>query len=429
MIRRLFGLPLWTPLKDRLFRRLFLGENLAMLADQMFLIALTLLVLRVAGPGAELGSVLAVASIPGAAFMLVGGWVSDRFPPAAVLVVSNAGRALLMAVLAGVVLSDATKLWHLYVLAGALGLLDAFHYPAALSVVPSVVAGKRLVSANSLVQGAEQVSGLVGPALAAAAVASFGLGFTFAAFALMFLATSVVSFSVARGVKKRRIAGVAAGATGRSGLGAGRTSAEGNPSVGIGGGIVEGVCYAWGDPLIRTMLFVLAAINLAVIGPAVVGGVVLAEARLGGAGSLGLLFSAFGGGSLVGLLAAGSAETPRRRGAMMLGATALIGVSLGSLGFVPNLLFASAAAGIMGVGSGYLGVVLISWLQERVEPALRGRVMSLVMFCVVALDPVSYALAGFLVGVDLALVFVAAGALLMATAILGAASRGVRSFD
>lgn len=429
MIRRLFGLPLWTPLKDRLFRRLFLGENLAMLADQMFLIALTLLVLRVAGPGAQLGSVLAVASIPGAVFMLVGGWVSDRFPPAAVLVFSNAGRAVLMAVLAGVVLSDAAELWHLYALAGTLGLLDAFHYPAALSVVPSVVEEKKLVSANALVQGAEQVSGLVGPALAAATVASFGLGFTFAAFALMFLATSVVSFSVARGVKKRRTAGGAAWATGGGGLGTGRTSSEGTPSVGLGGGIVEGVRYAWGDPLIRTMLLVLAAINLAVIGPAVVGGVVLAEARLGGAGSLGLLFSAFGGGSLVGLLAAGAAGTPRRRGATMLGATALIGVSLGSLGFVPNLLFASAAVGIMGIGSGYLGVVLISWLQERVEPALRGRVMSLVMFCVVALDPVSYALAGFLVGTDLALVFVAAGVLLIATALLGTASRVVRDFD
>jgi MFS family permease len=93
VIGRLLGLSLWLPLKDRLFRRLFVGEGVALLADQMFLISLTLLVLEVAGPGAQLGSVLAVASIPGALLMLVGGWVSDRFPPAAVLVVSNAGRA------------------------------------------------------------------------------------------------------------------------------------------------------------------------------------------------------------------------------------------------------------------------------------------------------------------------------------------------
>ena len=411
MIGRLLGLSLWLPLKDRLFRRLFVGEGVALLADQMFLISLTLLVLEVAGPGAQLGSVLAVASIPGALLMLVGGWVSDRFPPATVLVVSNAGRAALMAVLAWIVLSDAVQLWHLYVLAGALGLLDAFHYPASLSVIPSLVEKRKLEAANALIQGAEQISGLVGPALAAAAAASLGLGATFAGFTLMFLATSVLVFTVARGARKR-------------------PDAEGaqNPSA-PGGGILEGLRYAWRDPLLRTMLFVLAAINLAAIGPMIVGGAVLAEERLGGAGSLGVLFSAFGGGSLVGLLVVGAAGRPRRRGATMLGATALIGLGLGALGFVPGLVSACAAAVAMGVGAGYLGVVLVSWLQERAEPALRGRVMSLVMFCVVALDPVSYALAGVLVARSLTLTFVAAGTLMLAAVLFGAASSPVRKFD
>ena len=82
-----------------------------------------------------------------------------------------------------------------------------------------------------------------------------------------------------------------------------------------------------------------------------------------------------------------------------------------------------------GRGAGYLGVVLVSWLQERVEPALRGRVMSLVMFCVVALDPVSYALAGALVARSLTLTFVAAGTLMLLTTLLGALSGPVRKFD
>lgn len=125
-----------------------------------------------------------------------------------------------------------------------------------------------------------------------------------------------------------------------------------------------------GDSLLRTMLFVLAAINLAAIGPMIV-----------------------------------------------------------ALGFVPGLVSACAAAVAMGVGAGYLGVVLVSWLQERAEPALRGRVMSLVMFCVVALDPVSYALAGVLVARSLTLTFVAAGTLMLAAVLFGAASSPVRKFD
>lgn len=386
MIGRLLSLPLWRPLRDRTFRRLFLGEGLALLADHAFFIALTLLVLEVAGPGAALGAVLAVASVPGAALMVVGGWVSDRFPPAAVLVVSNAGRSALLAVLAALVLSDAARIPHLYVLAGALGVLDAFHFPAALSVVPSVVEEEDLGAANALIQGAEQTGMVAGPALAAAASASLGLGTTFGVLALMFLATSAVALSVARSAS--------GGARGGS---KGREPAAEPQGRSLAGDIAEGMSYAWRDPPIRAMLFLLAAINLAAVGPVVVGGAVLAEARLGGAGYLGVLFSVFGVASLVGLLLAGSAGRPRRRGATMLGTTALFGLGLGSLGFAPGLLAASASSAVAGLGSGYLGVVLVSWLQERAEPALRGRVMSLVVFCSVAFDAVSYALAGALV--------------------------------
>ena len=69
------------------------------------------------------------------------------------------------------------------------------------------------------------------------------------------------------------------------------------------------------------------------------------------------------------------------------------------------------------------------WLQERAEPGLIGRVMSLAMFSEVALDPISFALAGILVGIKLTAMFVGAGALLLLTATLGAASRTMREVD
>jgi len=85
------------------FRRLFAGEGIAVFADQMLMVALTLLALWVAGPGFALGSVLAVAAIPGALLMPLGGWVSDRFSPAGVLLLCGIGRTLLASVLASVV--------------------------------------------------------------------------------------------------------------------------------------------------------------------------------------------------------------------------------------------------------------------------------------------------------------------------------------
>ena len=99
-----------------------------------------------------------------------------------------------------------------------------------------------------------------------------------------------------------------------------------------------------------------------------------------------------------------------------------------ALGFVPNLFLAATLVVGMGVGAGYLGVVLMAWLQERSKPSLRGRVMSLMMFAAVAVDPLSYALMGVLSELDLRIMFAAAGSLLTLAALLGAASRTVRSF-
>ena len=58
---------------------------------------------------------------------------------------------------------------------------------------------------------------------------------------------------------------------------------------------------------------------------------------------------------------------------------------------------------------------------------MTGRVMRLMMFAAVAVDPLSYALMGALSGLNLMIMF-AAGSLLVMGALLGAASRTVRSF-
>lgn len=80
----------------------------------------------------------------------------------------------------------------------------------------------------------------------------------------------------------------------------------------------------------------------------------------------------------------------------------------------------------MGVADGYLGVVLVAWLQQRTDPARLGRVMSVVVFVAVALDPVSYALAGVLLAVDAGLLLPLSGALTVAVALAGTATPALR---
>lgn len=112
-----------------------------------------------------------------------------------------------------------------------------------------------------------------------------------------------------------------------------------------------------------------------------------------------------------------------------LSLTGVLGIVVAAIAFVPNLAVAVALAIAIGGTASFLGVITISWLQERAEPGLLGRVMSLAMFSAVALDPISFVLAGILVGINLTAMFVGTGALLLFTTILGAASRTMRVVD
>jgi MFS family permease len=176
-------------------------------------------------------------------------------------------------------------------------------------------------------------------------------------------------------------------------------------------------------------LLIVLGTNLAMMGPLYVGGAVLSESRLGGAGAFGTLVAAAGVGSLIGIVGAGSITNFRRRGLIELSLTGLLGIVVAAVAFVPNLAVALVVATAIGGTASFLGIITISWLQERTEPRLIGRVMSLAMFSAVALDPISFALAGILVGINVTAMFVGAGALLLLTAVLGAASRTMREVD
>lgn len=413
---RLRALDLWKPLKGWPFRRLWAGAGLSMLADQAFLVSLTWLVLRIAGSGAELGAVLAVASVPGAVLMPLGGVLSDRSSPALIMICASAGRILLLALLTVLILRDATTLWHVYAIAAGLSGLDAFYYPASMSVVPALVTQDRLGAANALIQGAEQVSGILGPALAGSLLALVGLGASFGATTVLFLIATALFGALAKVLKPTEV---------RTGV---VLHEERRPSN-TRAELVEGARYVLRDPVIRSLLLIVLGTNLAMMGPLYVGGAVLAESRLGGAGAFGTLVAAAGAGSLIGIVGAGSVSNFRRRGLIELALTAFLGFIVAGIAFVPNLAVAIAVATAIGATGSFLGVITISWLQERTEPRLLGRVMSLAMFSAVALDPISFALAGILVGINVTAMFVGAGALLLLTAVFGAASRTMREVD
>ncbi|WP_116209393.1 MFS transporter [Streptomyces olivoreticuli] len=402
------------PLGDPHLRRLIVGQGLAAVVDALFLIWLTLFVLELSEPGIA-GFVLVAAALPRAALLLPAGVLVDRLGPARVAASASWLRVAVLLALGALVTFTSPSVTTVALLAGLLGAADAAYFPAALALLPAVVPAEKLPRVNALVQGAESGGDLVGPAVAAGVIAAVGFDATLGGIAAMSALAAVALSAPIRVVRRGEGAGDDAGPDAIDGEQLSSARALG-----------AGLTYAWHDPLVRGMLAAIALINIAVVGPVLVGGAVLADQRLGGAGSLGIVLSGFGAGSLAGSLMAGW-RPPARRGWTVVGGVAAIGAGTAGLAAVTHVIAATAVVSLIGLGSAFLGVVVVATLQERVPKQLLGRVMSLVVLATLALDPFSYVVAGVMLPYGTTTLFLTCGSAVLACAGLVAASPAIRS--
>jgi MFS family permease len=401
-------------LKTRNYRMLWIGQSISHLGDQFHLIALPWLVLSLTHDPFQLGLVLALAGVPRAAVMLFGGAFADRHSPRLIMLVSDALRFLLVGALATAVLTGGIRLWMVYVLAAIFGVMSGIFMPAAEATLPRLLESDQLEGGNALMMGADQLAQFVGPALAGTVIAIFGtahvggragsltgVGIAFAVDAL--------SFAVSAGTLLLMAAVPALAAkAGDSPLRA----------------IAEGLRYTMSQPVLRWMLALLAAANFLLIGPLMVGIPVLAQTRFSqGATAFGLLISAYGLGNLGGMIVAGSSGRPSSRlfSGLVLALFGGFALVIGALAFITSVWVGVVLLTVLGLGNGYIAVVLMTLLQ-RITPAhMLGRLMSLVILAMLGLTPVSTALAGAIIGLGAPALFLGCGAgMLLVTAVAAA---------
>ncbi len=399
--------PLFVPLRGRDYRLVWFGESVSLLGDQFHYVALSWLVLSLTGSGLALGTVLLAASLPRGTFVLVGGVLADRISPRALMLGSNAVRAVVTSAVAGLVLGSQIQVWHLVIVGVVFGTVDAVFFPAINTIVARLAPAEHLASANALLQGTQQLMSTVGPAMAGFAVAIIGVGAAFAIDAASFVVATAALWLVR--TDTRSAATALAGPS--------EPVVTGHPSVRES--LVEGARAVLGDPALRILVILSTAFNVAFTGPIVVGLPWLVRVRFGGdASMLGLLLAAFGGGAVVGIALAGSLPRPKSLGALVLGVGTGLGLGLGAIGLAAWQLDLAIAL-LLGVGVGYLNVSIISWTQARSEPALLGRTMSFLMLGSVVAAPLSLAAAGILVDANATAMFVAAGALVVGVCLAG----------
>jgi MFS family permease len=411
------------------FRWLFWGSIISNLGDQLTIVALPWLVLKLTGSALALGLVVALMGIPRAVFILLGGAMVDRYSPKRVLMISKIANAVLLGLVSGFVLGvEPGASWQLgpaltivmgprviLSIIGAfaffIGLAQAFGIPSGTAMMPHALPPQHLQAANGMLMGLRQLSMLVGPLLAALLIAVAGDGMGAGAVAdarglAWAFGLDCISFLVSAWTLSR----VALRVTARP---------EGDKQS-VLRSVGAGLRMVWDDVTLRLCFTYWGVVTLFIGGPMQVALPVLANDTLHGASALGVLMGASGAGSLLGMAAAAVGGKRLRFasfGATLLLVDAVSGLLLAPIGSVHTTWVAAFLLLLLGVLQGFLQITVYTWIQRRVPTHMIGRTMSIFMFIFMGMAPLSAAATGWLLTlIPLRQLFMGGGVLLVGLA-------------
>jgi MFS family permease len=391
------------PLRNPRFLLWWGGATVSLLGDQFYLVALPWVVLQLTGSGIAMGTVAMAAGIPRAVLMLLGGAVSDRTSPRRLLMATAFARAIFVAAIGALLGREQLQLWHLIVLAVAFGTADAFALPSSGAMLRSLVEPGHLPAANSIWQSSALLTGVAGPAPAGWIMKALGASWAF------FL--DAISFLFIIGALWRLPDPPAPPAAG--------------PKPGVWTSITEGLAYVGRDVALRSLMLLAAVLNFCLAGPLNVGLAFLARHRFSSPTAFGVWISSVAAGTLLGMLLAGVLKSGRR-GLLLVGTSAMLGVATACLGLLPGLWPVAALLTVMGALSGFINIQIQAWFQQRVDRAFLGRVISVSMLAAFGLMPLSMVVAGAAVEWSVAGVFLLSGAAVVLVSGFGLLQKPVR---
>ena len=341
-----------TPLRGREFRLLFLGQLVSFFGSMITFVALPFQMYDLTGSTLAVGALGICEFVPILAVALVSGALADAFDRRLLVVFSELGSAVFMAVLLGNALLDEPQAWVLFVCAAVLAGFYALLRPPLDSLVPRVVPREQLKAAMALEWVRGNVGMIAGPAIGGVLIAAFGVPLTYG----IDLATFLISLGFLALMRASPPPADADAPSLRS--------------------IAEGLRYAGSRP--ELMGTYLVDINAMLFGmpqalfPAI-------AASYGGAEVLGFLLAAPAVGSLVVALFSGWTRHVHRHGrAVALAATGW-GVAIVAFGFTNVLWLALACLAVAGAMDAISGLFRSVIWNETIPDRLRGRLAGVEM--------------------------------------------------
>lgn len=332
--------------RHRDFRLLWIGQAVSLLGSMVTYVAIPYQTYQLSHSSLVVGLLSAVELAPLLVMAPLGGAFADALDRRRLVLLAE----LLLAGASSALLVNAAlphpHLWVLFVVAALMAGLDGLQRPPLDALLPRLVGRDELAAAGALTALRGTVGSIAGPALGGVLIAAAGVGVAYA-FDVVTFAASVVALALMHAVpppadaERPSLRGIVAGLR----YAAGRQELLGTYGVDI-------VAMFFGMPM---ALF-----------PA------LAE-RFGGAGALGLLYTAPEVGAFLATLTSGWTARVHRQGVAVCLAAAGWGVGITFLGFAPSLALALVALAVAGFCDMISGIFRMVIWNQTIPDRLRGR--------------------------------------------------------
>ena len=386
-------------LRHRNFQLFFGGQLISLIGTWMQNVAQAWLVYRLTGSSFLLGAVGFAGQIPVFLMAPVGGIVADRKNRRRVVIATQTASLLLALVLALLTLGKIVQVWHIFVLAAGLGVVNAFDIPARQAFIVDMVGKEDLINAIALNSSMFNGARVLGPAIAGILVAKIGEGWCFFGNAVSYVAVII-------GLILMRV-----------------TWERGNFSGSPLDNIVEGFEYVRGTQPVRMLLLLLGLVSVVGMPYAVLMPIFADRILHRGANGLGILMGATGVGALIGALSLAFKRGLKGLNSWIMLSSAGFGATLILFGISKSFWLSVA----MLVPVGYCMMVQMAssntLIQSMVPDRLRGRVMSVYSMMFMGMAPIGALGAGVVAHRLGAPLTVAIGGM---TCMLGSAAFGFR---
>jgi MFS family permease len=362
----------WRSFRHRNFQILFAANAVSNIGTWAQRIAQDWLVLQLShNNGTYLGLVTALQFTPVLFFSLHGGALADRFDKRIVLIITNLAGGISAGTLGLLVVLHHAALWHIFLLAFALGVSSAVDAPVRQSFNAEVVGQIDVANAVSLNSANFNAGRLIGPALSGLLIAAFGTGPSFLvnAASYLFVITALMKLRKNEFFPQPRSAKMA--------------------NVG------EGLRYVKARPDLYAVMIVVFFMATFGLNFQIFNALMATKVFHRGAASFGFLGTFIAIGSLSGALISARLERFRKAMFVVYGSL-LFGASIIILSLMPTFTLYALWLPFCGLTALTTLITANSLMQINSDPVIRGRVMGIYLLVFMGGTPFGSPLVGVL---------------------------------